>query len=155
LEAQVQDQQAIINNLQAALAVSRSELEVAQSAVFELTAREEQAVSGASTAELLASEEIDRLAAQLRESRKEKALLQRQLQQQQQQQQQQQGDLQGLQSAQDSLGQSADTESQQMQQQQQQRSSDADVAAAAAAAQDALESPEEVTREFQHQVRTL
>lgn len=72
---------------QATLVSLRSELESSQSTLFEFTTRQEQAAGSASTAEQLAVEEVERLSADLLTLRKDKALLERQLQALQQQQQ--------------------------------------------------------------------
>lgn len=63
----------------------KSELEASQTSLFELTERQELVAGSASTAEQLAVEEVERLSGELLGLRKEKALLERQLQQMEEQ----------------------------------------------------------------------
>jgi hypothetical protein len=139
---------------QASLANMRSELESSQSSLFEFTTRQEQAAGSASTAEQLAVEEVERLSADLLTLRKDKALLERQLQTLQQQQQSDgagAGAGVNLTPLQQSMGGSADgadaaVADRQQQQRQQQES---------AAAEAALAAAEEAAGDQQHQIALL
>ncbi|KAF8071287.1 CHX17 [Scenedesmus sp. PABB004] len=90
LEQEVREQAETIGGLQLALETLRGDLEASQSALFELQEQRAAAAGGASTAEALAVEEAERLAAELAQLRRERDQLQRQLEQQQREQSQQQ-----------------------------------------------------------------
>jgi PIN domain nuclease of toxin-antitoxin system len=157
LQQHAEDQASTIRSLQAALASLRAELEISQTSLFELTARQEQAAGSASTAEQLAVEEVERLSSELLSIRKEKALLERQLQQLQQKQADRidaSGGNGNVAAQESGLDVGSDTLADARQQQQ-----TAAAAAAAdgqlAAAEAALAAAEEAARDQQHQVALL
>jgi hypothetical protein len=137
---------------QATLASLRVELESSQSTLFEFTTRQEQTAGSASTAEQLAVEEVERLSADLLTLRKDKALLERQLQTLQQQQQQQQqadgagADVNSSSQRLSTVGGGADGADSAVADRQQQES---------AAAEAALAAAEEAARDQQHQIALL
>lgn len=139
--------------MQASLAALRSEYDASQASLFELMAAQEAAAGSASTAEQLATEEVERLNSELTQARKERVLLQRQLQHYEQRQQQQEaGALNeqrqaGASTADDGSGDTID------QQQQLQPSALQHKSAAVAALQAELEAGQEAARDQHHEVQ--